>query len=327
MALSSKVSSVSVKQDTSMPISSSGSSTRSCILQVGVCAGKLCAVANTLTATKNETTANGLSVAEFETEEYDAMVLAMTELMISLWETSVSLDINLVVAVRDKLELNKRKYPVHLCKGKAGKYTEYSKETGVTKSNQSTVGVAGVSATISNSDGTIANPTNNTNNKPVTKEALLAEIPILAEDIRAFATEREWAKYHTPRNLILALLEEQPIDGGVAGVSETISNSDGTITNPTNDPNNKPITKEALLAEIPILAEDIRAFATEREWAKYHTPRNLILALLGEVGELAELVQWKGDDCDGVTDTNAGEPTAPFDSLEMVQLSQELADV
>eukprot|EP00592_Proboscia_alata_P010903 CAMPEP_0194364018 /NCGR_PEP_ID=MMETSP0174-20130528/11909_1 /TAXON_ID=216777 /ORGANISM="Proboscia alata, Strain PI-D3" /LENGTH=251 /DNA_ID=CAMNT_0039137805 /DNA_START=249 /DNA_END=1000 /DNA_ORIENTATION=- len=235
-----------------MPISS-GSSTRSCILQVGVCAGKLCAVANTLTATKNETTADDLSVAEFETEDVHAMVLAMTELMMSLWETSVSLDINLVVAVREKLELNKRKYPVHLCKGKAGKYTEYSKETGVTKSNQSTV--------------------------------------------------------------------------GVAGVSETISNSDGTIANPTNNPNNKPITKEALLAEIPILAEDIRAFATEREWAKYHTPRNLILALLGEVGELAELVQWKGDDRDGVTDTNAGEPTVPFDSLEMVQLSQELADV
>jgi len=252
MARTSKVSSVSVNQDTSMPISS-GSSTRSCILQVGVCAGKLCAVANTLTATKNETTADDLSVAEFETEDVHAMVLAMTELMMSLWETSVSLDINLVVAVREKLELNKRKYPVHLCKGKAGKYTEYSKETGVTKSNQSTV--------------------------------------------------------------------------GVAGVSETISNSDGTIANPTNNPNNKPITKEALLAEIPILAEDIRAFATEREWAKYHTPRNLILALLGEVGELAELVQWKGDDRDGVTDTNAGEPTVPFDSLEMVQLSQELADV
>lgn len=250
MARSSKVSSVSVNQDTSMPISSSGSSTRSCILQVGVCAGKLCAVANTLTATKNETSVDGLSVADLETE--DAMVLAMTELMMSLWETSVSLDINLVVAVREKLELNKRKYPVHLCKGKAGKYTEYSKETGVTKSNQSTV--------------------------------------------------------------------------GVAGVLETISNSDGTITNPTNNPNNKPITQDTLLAEIPILAEDIRAFATEREWAKYHTPRNLILALLGEVGELAELVQWKGDD-HGVTDTNAGEPTAPFDSLEMVQLSQELADV
>ena len=97
-----------------MPISSSGASSRSCILQVGVCAGKLCAVANTLTATKNETSVDGLSVADLETE--DAMVLAMTELMMSLWETSVSLDINLVVAVREKLELNKRKYHVHLCK-------------------------------------------------------------------------------------------------------------------------------------------------------------------------------------------------------------------
>jgi hypothetical protein len=33
----------------------------------------------------------------------------------------------------------------------------------------------------------------------------------------------------------------------------------------------------------------------ERNWAQYHTPRNLILALVGEVGELAELFQWRGE--------------------------------
>jgi dCTP diphosphatase len=33
----------------------------------------------------------------------------------------------------------------------------------------------------------------------------------------------------------------------------------------------------------------------EREWSKYHKPRSLVLALLGELGELAELVQWKQD--------------------------------
>lgn len=40
----------------------------------------------------------------------------------------------------------------------------------------------------------------------------------------------------------------------------------------------------------------IRNFANERLWNRFHTPRNIALALLGEVGELAELFQWKGDE-------------------------------
>ncbi|UNX53708.1 nucleotide pyrophosphohydrolase [Georgenia sp. TF02-10] len=45
--------------------------------------------------------------------------------------------------------------------------------------------------------------------------------------------------------------------------------------------------------------EDVRRrlddFTAERDWAKFHTPRNLALALVGEVGELAELLQWRTD--------------------------------
>jgi dCTP diphosphatase len=33
----------------------------------------------------------------------------------------------------------------------------------------------------------------------------------------------------------------------------------------------------------------------ERNWTQYHSPRNLVLALVGEVGELAELFQWQGE--------------------------------
>src|SRR5690606_20354756 len=40
----------------------------------------------------------------------------------------------------------------------------------------------------------------------------------------------------------------------------------------------------------------LRTFADERDWAQFHTPRNLTLALVGEVGELAELVQWRTDE-------------------------------
>ena len=36
-------------------------------------------------------------------------------------------------------------------------------------------------------------------------------------------------------------------------------------------------------------------FADERDWNQFHTPRNLVLALVGEVGELAEIFQWRGE--------------------------------
>lgn len=40
------------------------------------------------------------------------------------------------------------------------------------------------------------------------------------------------------------------------------------------------------------LTAQIREFAKERDWEKFHDPKSLILALVGEVGELAELFQW-----------------------------------
>lgn len=43
------------------------------------------------------------------------------------------------------------------------------------------------------------------------------------------------------------------------------------------------------------LQKEIAKFSSERDWEKFHTLRNLVLALVGEVGELAEIVQWKTD--------------------------------
>ena len=33
-------------------------------------------------------------------------------------------------------------------------------------------------------------------------------------------------------------------------------------------------------------------FARERDWEQFHTPKNLTMALAGEVGELMEIFQW-----------------------------------
>lgn len=66
------------------------------------------------------------------------------------------------------------------------------------------------------------------------------------------------------------------------------------------------------------LEESVRQFAADRDWGQFHTPRNLILALCGEAGELAELLQWTPD---------ADVDTWLTDSKNMERLRHEMADV
>ena len=40
------------------------------------------------------------------------------------------------------------------------------------------------------------------------------------------------------------------------------------------------------------LRDKLRAFTREREWDRYHTPKNLAMALIVEAAELAEHFQW-----------------------------------
>jgi dCTP diphosphatase len=40
------------------------------------------------------------------------------------------------------------------------------------------------------------------------------------------------------------------------------------------------------------LIEDIKAFNRERDWEKYHSPKNLSMALSVEVAEIVEVFQW-----------------------------------
>ena len=42
------------------------------------------------------------------------------------------------------------------------------------------------------------------------------------------------------------------------------------------------------LVDVKNLAVALRAFAAEREWEQFHSPKNLAMALTGEVGELVE---------------------------------------
>lgn len=50
--------------------------------------------------------------------------------------------------------------------------------------------------------------------------------------------------------------------------------------------------RESAAYELSDLRRELREFVDERDWARFHDPKSLILALVGEVGELAELFQW-----------------------------------
>lgn len=66
------------------------------------------------------------------------------------------------------------------------------------------------------------------------------------------------------------------------------------------------------------LAATLRTFADERDWQKFHTPKNLAVSVAIEAAELLELVQWRTDD----------EVVAHFQTDEgRAALSDELADV
>lgn len=46
------------------------------------------------------------------------------------------------------------------------------------------------------------------------------------------------------------------------------------------------------MSDLTTLRDQMRDFTERRDWAQFHDPKSLILALVGEVGELSELFQW-----------------------------------
>ena len=62
----------------------------------------------------------------------------------------------------------------------------------------------------------------------------------------------------------------------------------------------------------------LRKFSTDRNWDQFHSPKNLAMALAGEVGELIEIFQWLKDD-----DTLKNN----ISSNNLIRAKQELADI
>lgn len=67
------------------------------------------------------------------------------------------------------------------------------------------------------------------------------------------------------------------------------------------------------------LQQRLRDFARERDWDQFHTPKNIAMALAGEVGELLAELQWS-------TDAEIRERLATDESFRS-RVEEELADV
>ncbi|KAF5752402.1 dCTP pyrophosphatase 1-like [Tripterygium wilfordii] len=82
----------------------------------------------------------------------------------------------------------------------------------------------------------------------------------------------------------------------------------------------KEINEEVNAEDISLkdLSKKLDEFARARDWEKYHSPRNLLLAMVGEVGELSEIFQWKGEVEKGL---------ANWEESEKEHLGEELSDV
>ena len=64
------------------------------------------------------------------------------------------------------------------------------------------------------------------------------------------------------------------------------------------------------MTEINKITEQLRKFRDERDWAQFHNPKDLAIALSIEAGELLELFLWK-----------------PAEEADADKIKEELADV
>jgi NTP pyrophosphatase (non-canonical NTP hydrolase) len=76
------------------------------------------------------------------------------------------------------------------------------------------------------------------------------------------------------------------------------------------------------------LQQKLRDFASERDWNKFHTPKNLSMALAAEAGELLEIFQWKSDEESFQVCENDKEREEVYDELADLQIYLlRLADI
>ena len=82
------------------------------------------------------------------------------------------------------------------------------------------------------------------------------------------------------------------------------------------------------LVDVQGLAQALAEFARERDWDQFHSPKNLVMALTGEVGELSEVFQWMTEEASTGAATDPKTAQAVRDEMADVLLYLvRLADV
>ena len=66
------------------------------------------------------------------------------------------------------------------------------------------------------------------------------------------------------------------------------------------------------------LIHKLRVFSNERDWDQFHSPKNLIMALTSEVGELSDIFQWLSEEQSKIEN---------IDSKSLEKTKEEIADV
>jgi dCTP diphosphatase len=67
---------------------------------------------------------------------------------------------------------------------------------------------------------------------------------------------------------------------------------------------------------LELLSERLRAFAQERDWEQFHSPKNLSMALIAEAAELVEHFQWLSE-----------EQSYQLDADKHEEVAMEMADI
>ncbi len=82
------------------------------------------------------------------------------------------------------------------------------------------------------------------------------------------------------------------------------------------------------LMTIDDLQRRLREFVAEREWEQFQTPKNLVMALTGEVGELNEIFQWLTPDQAGAIMSDPEQASSVRDEIaDVLAYLLRLADV
>lgn len=87
------------------------------------------------------------------------------------------------------------------------------------------------------------------------------------------------------------------------------------------------MAKDEIL-DVGALQEHLAEFARAREWEKFHSPKNLALAIASETGELAELFQWvTEEESRGIAGDEARRARVADELADILQYVIRMADI